>query len=267
MSPVKETDFFNKDWENASTDMQRRKKNGIVTWERYTQLFARATDEHLALGEVSPNYMLNYLTSAAQIQRRLPQAKLIAILRNPVERACSNYLMNMRDATGKQTPLAEQVRSRGSSSYVLLKGKYYESLKHFFQVCGRSRVDVFLYDDLRQNSQRFMQSIYQSIGVNPDFKANTSKQAQTAKVPKNQTLNRLLKTQNPVRTFATGIMQIVPTELRHQLRERLISLNSQDKQKAKFTEEDIILLRQYYREDMLQLQDLLQRDLSAWLEE
>ncbi|MEM8612252.1 MAG: sulfotransferase [Cyanobacteria bacterium P01_H01_bin.105] len=267
MSPVKETDFFNKDWENLPADVQSRKKNGIVTWDRYTQLFARATDEHIALGEVSPNYMLNYLTSAKQIQQRLPNAKLIAVLRDPVERACSNYLMNMRDATGKQTSLAEQVRSRGSSSYVLLKGKYYESLKYFFEVCGRHRVDVFFYDDLRQNSQRFMQSLYQSIGVNPDFDVNTSKKAQTAKVPKNQALNRLLKTQNPVRSVATGIMQIVPKELRHQLRERLITLNSQDKQKAKFTEEDIILLRQYYREDILQLQDLLQHDLSAWLKE
>ena len=112
-----------------------------------------------------------------------------------------------------------------------------------------------------------MQKLYQSIGVSSDFVANTSKKAQTAKVPKNQTLNRLLKTQNPARTVATGIMQLVPAELRHQLRDRLITLNSQDKSKAKFTEEDTILLRQYYREDVLKLQDLLQRDLSVWLGE
>lgn len=265
MSPVKETDFFNKDWQNAPADLQRRKKNGIVTWDLYTQLFAQATDEHLALGEVSPNYMLNYQTSAELIQQRLPSAKLLAILRNPVERACSNYLMNMRDAIGKQTPLAEQVRSRGDASYVLLKGKYYESLKHFFDVCGRNRIDVFLYDDLRQNSQRFMQNVYESIGVDPNYLADTSKKTQVAKVPKNQTINRLFKTQNPIRTVATGIMQIVPADLRHQLRDRLIALNSGDKQRAKFTEEDIILLQQYYREDILRLQDLLQRDLSAWL--
>ncbi|NEZ65959.1 sulfotransferase [Leptolyngbyaceae cyanobacterium CCMR0082] len=267
MSPVKETDFFNKDWDNASAEMKRRKKNGLVSWDLYTQLFDGATDEHLALGEVSPNYMLNYQTSAELIQQRLPKARLIAILRNPVERACSDYLMNRRDAIGKQTPLAEQVRSRGDTSYVLLKGKYYESLKHFFDVCDRNRIDVFLYDDLRKNSQTFMQGIYQSIGVNADFVANTDKKAQTAKVPKNQALNRLLKTQNPIRTVATGIMQLVPTDLRHQLREKLISINSQDKDKAKFTEEDMLLLQQYYREDILKLQDLLQRDLSAWLKD
>ncbi|MEL6129797.1 MAG: sulfotransferase, partial [Cyanobacteria bacterium J06628_4] len=106
---------------------------------------------------------------------------------------------------------------------------------------------------------------YQSIGVDADFVANTAKKAQTAKVPKNQTMNRLLKTQNPIRTVATGIMKVVPAQLRHQLRDRLINLNSQGKDQAKFTEEDTILLQQYYREDILQLQDLLQRDLSAWL--
>ncbi|MBE9067910.1 sulfotransferase [Leptolyngbya cf. ectocarpi LEGE 11479] len=266
MSPVKETGFFERDWEQEPADVQRRKKNGIVAWHQYQQLFASATGEHLALGEASPNYLFHYRSSAEQIKRRLPTAKLIAILRNPVQRACSDYLMNRRDAVGKQTPLAEQVRSRGDSSYVLLKGKYYEQLKHFIDMFGRSQVDVFLYDDLRHDSQSFMTAMYQSIGVSSDFVANTAKKAQTAKVPKNQTLNRLLKTQNPIRTAATGLMQIVPADLRHHLRERLISLNSQDKSQATFTEEDLILLRQYYREDILKLQDLLQRDLSAWLD-
>ncbi len=267
MSPVKETGFFERDWEQEPADIQRRKKNGIVTWDQYQALFDQATDGQVALGEASPNYMFHYRSAAEQIQRRLPDAKLIAVLRNPVQRACSDYLMNMRDAIGKQTPLAEQVRSRGNSSYVLLKGRYYEQLKYFIDVFGRSQVDVFLYDDLRKDSQGLMRAIYQSIGVEPNFVADTSKKAQTAKVPKNQTLNRLLKTQNPIRTVATSVMQIVPTKLRHQLRERLIALNSQDKGKAKFTEEDMILLQQYYREDILKLQDLLQRDLSPWLKD
>lgn len=267
MSPVKETGFFERDWEQEPPDVQRRKKNGIVTWDQYQQLFAQAADAHIALGEASPNYLFHYRSSAVQIQRRVPDAKLITILRNPIQRACSDYLMNMRDAIGKQTPLAEQVRSRGDASYVLLKGKYYEQLKHFMDTFGRHQVDVFLYDDLRKDSQEFMAALYRSIGVSPDFVANTSKQAQTAKVPKNQTFNRLLKTQNPIRSVATGIMQLVPTELRHQLRDQLITLNSQDKNQAKFTDEDMILLRQYYHDDILRLQDLIQRDLSTWLKE
>lgn len=265
MSPVKETGFFERDWEQAPADVQRRKKNGIVTWNQYQKLFAQATNEHVALGEASPNYMFHYRSSAEQIKRRLPDAKLIAILRNPVQRACSDYLMNVRDAIGKQTPLAEQVRSRGDSSYVLLKGKYHKQLRHFIDVFGRTQMNVFLHDDLCRDSQGFMRTMYESIGVSPDFVANTAKKAQTAKIPKNQTFNRLLKTQNPIRTVATSIMQAVPSSLRHKLRDRLIALNSQEKNQAKFTEEDIILLRQYYREDVLKLQDLLQRDLSVWL--
>ncbi|MEM6252081.1 MAG: sulfotransferase [Cyanobacteria bacterium P01_D01_bin.156] len=267
MSPVKETGFFERDWEVAPEKVQRVKKNGIITWQQYQKLFDQANEQHIALGEASPNYMFHYRSSAEQIQRRLPQAKLIAILRDPVQRACSDYLMNLRDAIGKQTPLAEQVRSRGDSSYVLLKGKYYAPIKHFIEVFGRSQVDVFLYDDLRQDARGFMRTLYQSIGVSADFVANTSKQAQTAQVPKSRRLNRLLKTQNPIRNIATGMMQIVPTDLRHQLRAKLINLNSQDKSQARFTDEDMILLRQYYRDDILQLQDLLQRDLSAWLQD
>ncbi|MBT9311648.1 sulfotransferase [Leptothoe kymatousa] len=265
MSPVKETGFLERDWEQAPADIQRLKKNGIVTWPQYQQLFSQANEQHIAVGEASPNYMFHHRSSAQQIRRRLPGVKLIAILRNPVERACSDYLMHMRDAIGSQTALAEQVRSRGNSSYVLLKGKYYEQLKYFMDVFGRDQVDVFLYDDLRDDAQEFMRSMYASIGVNRDFIANTAKKSQTAQVPKNQTFNRLLKTQNPIRRMATNLMQVVPTDLRQQIRNRLIALNSDDKTKAKFTEEDMILLHQYYREDILQLQDLIQHDLSAWL--
>ncbi|MEA5466762.1 sulfotransferase family protein [Leptothoe sp. PORK10 BA2] len=267
MSPVKETNFFERDWSQATKEVQQRKKNGIITWDNYRQLFAEATDVHIALGEASPNYLFHHQYAAEQIHTRLPDAKLIAVLRNPVQRAFSDYLMHMRDAVGKQTPLAEQVRSRGTSSYVLLKGKYTEALKHFMDVCGRSRVDVFLYDDLCNDAQSFMGKIYQSIGVNADFSADTSHKAQTAKVPKNQTVNRLLKTQNPIRTVATGLMKIVPTQIRRQIRDRLINLNYQGKSQEIFSEEDTILLQQYYREDILRLQDLIQRDLSGWLKE
>ncbi len=266
MSTVKETDFFERDWENEPPERQARKRNGVITLADYSRLFDGVTDE-IAVGEASPNYLLHYKVSAERIRQQIPDAKLIAILRNPVQRAYSDYLMNVRDAIGKShTSLGEQVKTRGESSYVLLKGRYYEQIKQFMTVFGPDQVKVFLYDDLRQDARGLMQEMYGFLGVDPTFTPDTSKRAQTGQVPKNQALNRLMRTENPLRSAVSGLLRVLfPESIRRQLRSQLLKLNSQSKAALPLSDTDKQLLIDYYRDDVLKLQDLLGRDLSAWL--
>ncbi|MEM9907106.1 MAG: sulfotransferase, partial [Cyanobacteria bacterium P01_D01_bin.44] len=246
MSPVKETNFFEREWTQELPEVLARRKTPINTLADYTQLFVGATDE-IALGEASPNYMFHHQRSVELIHAQIPDAKLIAVLRNPVERAYSDYLMNVRDAVGKQhRSLAEQVKTRGESSYVLLKGKYTDSIQHFIDVFGADQVQVFLYDDLRKDAIAFMQQMYEFIGVDTTFTPDTSRKAQTAQVPKNQALNRLLKTENPVRSAASGLLRVLlPAAARARLRSQVISLNSGSKKQG-LSAEDRALLQDYY---------------------
>ncbi|MBE9078883.1 sulfotransferase [Romeria aff. gracilis LEGE 07310] len=266
VSPRKETEFFSRDLsqipEKKTTPGGRRR---ILTLEDYQSLFANVTDE-LAIGEASPNYMMAYRKAIPNIQKYVPDARLIAILRNPVERAYSDYLMHVRDAIGSPKSLGEQVKTKAESSHMLLKGRYYEQLSHYVDAFGWPQIKVFLYDDLRRDSTQMMREIYQFIGVERDFTADTQKRFQTAEVPKNQAVNRLLRTKNPIRSAVAGALrQVLPESVRQQLRLRLIAANSQDKSSQSLPEEDRQLLFDYYREDMLKLQDLIGRDLSNWL--
>ncbi|MEO0541965.1 MAG: sulfotransferase domain-containing protein, partial [Cyanobacteria bacterium P01_A01_bin.105] len=163
------------------------------------------------------------------------------------------------------TPLGEQVKTRGDSSFVLLKGRYYEQMKHFMDVFSPEQIKVFLYDDLRADAQGLMQEMYGFLGVDPTFTPDTTQRAQTAKVPKNHTLNRLMRTQNPLRSAVSGLMRVVPESVRRQLRSQLLTLNSKSKAALPLSETDKQLLIDYYRDDILKLQDLLGRDLSSWL--
>ena len=110
-----------------------------------------------------------------QIQKYVPSAKLIAVPRNPIERAYSDYLMHVRDLVDNQKPLAEQVRADGKSLYTLLKGFYMlkglysEGLANFIETFGPNQVKVFLYDELQADSDRFMQTLYRFIGVDYTF--------------------------------------------------------------------------------------------------
>lgn len=262
MSPVKETNFLEKDWENIAPENQN--KNGIITIEKYVQLFAGVRDE-IAIGEASPNYLFHYESSAFRIKKYVPHAQLIVVLRNPVERAYSDYLMHIRDAIGYR-PLAEQIRFSANKSFIIRKGFYYTPLKYYLDRFSSEQIKVFLYDDLCQDSQKFMAEMYNYIGVDPNFSVDTSKRVQTAKIPKNKTINNLLQRQNLVRTVAAKILKtVMPLKTRQELRGRLLNLNSQSKKDAPLSIEDRQRLIELYREDVLKLQDLINRDLSAWL--
>ena len=262
MSSVKETNFLEKDWENLPPEEQN--KNGIVTLEKYSELFADVRDE-IAIGEASPNYLFHYKSSAARIKKYVPNAKLIIVLRNPVERAYSDHLMHMRDAIGYRS-LSEQIQHSSHKSFILRKGFYYAPIKYYFDQFGQEQIKVFFYDDLCDNSQEFMQKMYKYLGVDEEFVPNTANKAQVAKIPKNKAINHLLKRNNILRNTAAKILKTaMPVETRQKLRDRLINLNSQTKKQAHLSPEERQQLIELYREDIWQLQDLIGRDLSKWL--
>lgn len=264
MSPIKETNFLEKDWENIDPSLRRIKKNGIYTFEDYCQLFKNVKDE-IAIGEVSPNYLFHYQTSCERILRYVPNTKMMAIIRNPIDRAYSDYLMHVRDVIGKETSLSDNIR-KPKKSFIISKGFYYEPLKYFFDKFGSSKIKVFLYDDLCKNSIEFMQDMYRFITVDDSFCPNTSEKHQVAQVPKNKFLNKFLRKQNPVRSYISYVLKyVLPYDVRQNVRSKLIELNSDDKKKMPMKAEDRKQLVELYREDILKLQDLIERDLSSWL--
>ena len=126
MSSIKEPNFFalegsNLDFNGAEGKEQIQrliKRESIINIEEYRALFRRAAHE-TAIGEASPMYL--YSPEAPyRIRYYVPEAKLITILRNPVERAYSAFLYMTRDG---REPLGEA-----------------NSLKHFKRkrvVCAR----------------------------------------------------------------------------------------------------------------------------------
>lgn len=267
MSPVKEPNFLAKDWAKFYAEGGTPRTSRIDTLEEYAALFEAVTDES-AIGEASVNYLFNHQTSVAQIHKIVPQAQILIILRHPAERAYSDFLMHLRDSINPDSrrALAQQIKQRAHASHTIRKGLYCEGIQHFQQIFGPEQVHVFLYDDLKKSAVTFMQTMYATVGVDADFEPNMALRSQTAQVPKNQTLNRLLRKQNPLRSLIAGGLKFVLSEQRRQaLRANLIQLNSAGKQAVPLTPADRAALIDFYREDILQLQDLLQRDLSAWL--
>lgn len=266
LGTVKEPDFLQSELtpeKIASKPTYYEKRAFRYSYEKYLENFSECTDK-LAIGDGSVNCLFHYQTSIPRIQEYIPDAKIFVVLRHPIERAFSDYLMHLRDAIDSQQtlPLAQQ----SPSSFQLRKGLYYESVKCFQETFGQEKFRVYLYDDFCQDSSKMIKSIYEFIGVSIDFEADTSQKYQSAAIPKNPLVNRLLRKDNPLKTaFNSTIGAILPQEKRQEIRSWLISKNSQSKESISLSPEDRQVLLNYYREDILKLQDYLDRDLSAWL--
>jgi len=141
----------------------------------YARQFARAGGKR-AVGEATPQYI--YVEEAlARIAQVLPEAKLIVLLRNPVDRAYSHYWY--RRAHGlEDRPFDEIVAAElpALSTHLPLRRVYLEQgryLKYLEQVCRyfpRDALHVEIFEDLRDSPARVYASVCRFLGVAEGFR-------------------------------------------------------------------------------------------------
>ena len=113
------------------------------------------------LGEITPSY-LHVEGVAERIALDLPDAKLFAILREPLSRARSGFELFRSDFGASSF---EQACAPGSA--LVGRSLYGERLETYFSLFGRSRVLVLLHDDIRSRPQWSLEQICTHIGVSP----------------------------------------------------------------------------------------------------
>lgn len=140
--------------------------------QRYLRLFKGARD-HLAVGEASPSYLVT-TEAARRIQERVPHARIIILLRDPVERAFSHYLMDVRD--GLQTlPFYEALvkdyqaprKEWGAARLYVEEGRYHDSIKRYAGSFGAGNVAVFLCEGLALNANLVVSHVLEFLGLDP----------------------------------------------------------------------------------------------------
>ncbi|AFZ47930.1 sulfotransferase [Cyanobacterium stanieri PCC 7202] len=265
----KEPDFFTLEGES----IQRMGPNGLFTMKNaitdldsYQQLFAEVKDER-AIGEASTSYI--YSEKASQrIKYYMPNAKIIAILRDPAERAFSHFLFSLSNGREPipnfaKTLAQEEKRIANNWSFQWhhkQRGFYYAQLKRYYDIFDSNQIRVYLFEDIKNKPLELTQDIFEFLEVDPSFEANVKKRHNPTSVPKNQTLNTLLNRPNPLKDT---IKYFLPINLRKGIADNLKKKNLGKPELSTKIRKQLI---DEYREDILQLQDLINRDLSTWLE-
>ena len=272
MSPVKEPFFFNHEIDPNGKVLKERfggpgrpRKPRFANLDEYRALFEGVRDEK-AIGEASVLYICVPGT-AERIKRYAPEAKAIAILRNPADRAYSAFLNAVR---GGREPLSnfgrtlreEEDRTRHNWAYVFRyrsRGLYYAQLKRYYEVFGSERVGTWLYEDLKDDPVGVSQSVFRFLGVDDAFVPDTSSRYNPASVPKGEPARIIIRFMNAtlpvVRKILPSARKVRPLISRRILTDESPPIDPEIRRE----------LIESYREDILKLQELIGRDLSAWL--
>lgn len=291
MSPMKEPNFFAFDGAtplfryppecNGKGGAVRARlrnstlRNRIGSLEQYRCLFAGAARQR-ALGESSVNYL--YSKDAPRLIRlHVPEVRLIAILRNPVERAYSRFLHARRDGLEPLPDFAEALAAedqRIADGYAPVwhyrnRGYYHDQLQRYFHLFARKRIHIMLYDDFCRDSLAQIQALFRFLEVDPSFIPDMSRHLNVSGKPRIEArswlLDDLLNTSNPVKTC---VKRVLPPAALKSLRSLIIRCNAKQTVPLRYAPMSPALrgeLKNDFRSDILKLQDLIGRDLSGWL--
>ena len=119
---------------------------------------------------------------------------------------------------------------------------------------------IYLYEDFRFDSCGVVQDIFHFLGVDDTFIPNISKKHNVTKLPRNKTLHKLFSQQNKIKSILAPFFS---PKMRQHISSTLTDINT--KPKPELQPEIWRKLIEEYQQDILKLQDLIQRDLSQWL--
>lgn len=245
---------------------QERVSAAITNLEDYQELFKGVTSEK-AIGEASPGYMY-FSISPERIHHYIPNVKLIAILRNPADRAYSALVHRAQYGLDPEADFSNILEKEDYNiddewwgfNHPIRIGFYYKQLKRYYDKFSPSQIKVYLYENLENNAQSLMEDIFRFIEVDESFTPNVSQKYLISALPKNQLWHKLLTKPNPIKGLTK---KLLPEKFRKPLGKSLIQQNMGKPPKPQQVRSQLLDI---YREDITQLQELIGQDLSHWLE-
>ncbi len=250
-------------WEGPTA--RRMAREWISSREGYDALFADATTE-VAVGDVSPVY-LQARSAAGSIAAAFPDARIVAILRDPMERAHAHWLGRLRDGIERRNDfrqVVEEELKRGLpddvafGSYLGI-GRYHHFLSDYTTRFPAQRIKIYLFEDLCADPASLLRDLFAFLGVATDFAPETTVHyGQTGTI------------RNPIARVAWTRSVSARTLLRRHLpagiRDRGMALAARSGlERPRLDPELRRLMPEAIRADIECLQPLIDRDLSRWL--
>jgi hypothetical protein len=263
MSRIKEPMYFTlKD----ATEEKKRKyaeqnqmNNAIYTVEDYQDLFKESIG-YKAIGESSTAYLGNP-KAPKEIKKEIPSAKIIILLREPIDRAISNYKMYVDwglehdsfESVISKILAKKELEKPGRKMYLGI-GLYAEAVKRYINLFSAERVRVYLFDDFKKYPEAILRDLCHFLAVDEKFKFETKQIFNQSKGYKPIWVPEIPK-------FLRPFLKLLPNGAKSTVKS---TLTIKPKISYLRSPELIAKLKAFYKDDILELEKIIQKDLTAW---
>ncbi|MET0366510.1 MAG: sulfotransferase [Sphingobium sp.] len=221
----------------------------------YRDFFTDAPDGAM-LGEKSADY-LAHPHAASRIAALLPDVPMVVQLRNPVERAYSDYCMLYRRGTVQGPPEAYFDRATTTQPRFLDDGLYAQHLQRWYDLFDPAQIHVLLFEDVKKAPRLTMQAVCEHIGAPHHFVDALSDRrvndgsAQFLPLALRNALAPFKDSVKPLRNnpVFNGVRNLLVREVRY----------------PPFLPDTRARLVDFYAKDVERLGKMLNRDLGHWL--
>jgi hypothetical protein len=172
MAPMKEPHYFSR---IAPSPELAPFFPHVASRREYLRLFETSGQEPMC-GEASTSYLWSS-EAPHRIRQVAPDARAIAILRDPVQRAFSHFLNDVREGFETRSfeeAIDDELHRDGPSAWGVTSlyvqiGFYATQLQRFWEVLGRHRVCVLFFEDFVHDPVSSMRRVFQFLGLDPEM--------------------------------------------------------------------------------------------------
>ncbi|MBT8421796.1 MAG: hypothetical protein HKN56_03610 [Gammaproteobacteria bacterium] len=251
---------------------------GPRTEEDYLALFAGAAEEHTAIGEASILYFFSQV-AIEEIRARYPDARLIIMIRTPADMVYSFHSQLMSTANEDVADFAEAWRlqderlaGRHIPSRCLVPeflqyrqiGRMSRGIRRVLDVFPRDQVRLIVFDDLKSNPQGVLDEVTDYLELprydGVDFRVVNANRVQKSRLVTGVTTRPL---RPGLQGFVRGLKRFTGLQ-NFSIRSLLARLNTREAPRKKLAPEFRQELRDYFADEVAELEALTGRDLSHW---
>ncbi len=269
MAAVKESHFFAPDF---------RAPEARFSEEDYFALFSEARDERI-LGESSVGYLYSNV-AAAQIKEFNPQAKIIIMLRNPVEMIHSYQSWLLAEGFEETKDFDADITGHGERNRIRFPpprpdapiplriyrklGEFSPHVQRFFDLFGRRNIHVIIFDEFKADTERVYRETCEFLEVSSAFQLsfrviNSNRRARS------EFLSRYLRSlRSPERNISYYVKYLVPQTWRRSVVQKLRDFNIKEEARPEMDFELQERLRAKSAPDVERLSEMLDLDLTHW---
>jgi len=225
----------------------------------YESFFASAPASSIK-GEFTETYLFDDEVPI-RIARHFPNIKIIAVFRNPVERAYSTYLHLVRD--GFLQPNSFEAEIKLKKKIFIKDSLYYARIKPYFDLFPKENIQISIYENIQKDPQSFLRTLYEFIGSDNTFTPSfVNKKINPTLAPRFSFLNKFMTLSG----WAMRDLGLV--SLRYRIRNsqimKSLRFKKTDLHKPEMPLETRKMLCDIFHDSNDKLARLIQEDLSFW---